>query len=114
MRKKESLGIQWLNMKKYHNKNSKVEIIEDGKRKGIRFDMMHLAPPQTSPGFIKKSPLALESGWLSVDKETMQHTKYKNIFGVGDVCGLPTAKTGAAIRKQVPVCCRKCPKIIRA
>lgn len=98
--------IAWYTMaehEKYHNKNSKVEIIEDGNRKGIRFDMMHLAPPQTSPDFIKKSPLALESGWLSVDKETMQHTKFKNIFGVGDVCGLPTAKTGAAIRKQVPV-----------
>jgi sulfide:quinone oxidoreductase len=33
----------------------------------------------------------------------MQHNKYKNIFGLGDVAGLPTAKTGAAIRKQVPV-----------
>jgi sulfide:quinone oxidoreductase len=33
----------------------------------------------------------------------MQHNKYANIFGLGDVAGLPTAKTGAAIRKQVPV-----------
>jgi len=30
-------------------------------------------------------------------------TKFKNIFGIGDAAGLPTAKTGAAIRKQVPV-----------
>ena len=29
--------------------------------------------------------------------------KFSNIFGIGDVAGLPTAKTGAAIRKQVPV-----------
>ena len=98
--------IAWYKMadhEKYHNKNSAVEIIEDGDKKGIRFDMMHLAPPQTAPDFIKNSPLALESGWLSVDKETMQHTQYANVFGLGDVCGLPTAKTGAAVRKQVPV-----------
>jgi len=98
--------IAWYNMaehEKYHNKNNNIEIIEDGDKKGIKFDMMHLAPPQTSPDFIKNSPFALETGWMSVDKETMQSNHYKNVFGLGDVAGLPTAKTGAAIRKQVPV-----------
>ena len=33
----------------------------------------------------------------------MQHNHFANIFGLGDVAALPTAKTGAAIRKQVPV-----------
>ncbi len=108
--------IAWYNMaghESYHNKNSNIEIIEDGNRKGIRFDMMHLAPPQTAPDFIKNSPLALETGWLSVHKETLQHTKYNNIFGLGDVCGLPTAKTGAAIRKQVPVVVANIQKLIK-
>ena len=98
--------IAWYEMaehEKYHNKNSSVDIIEDGNRKGIRFDMMHLAPPQTSPDFIKESPFALESGWMNVDQYTLQSPTYKNVFGLGDVCGLPTAKTGAAIRKQAPV-----------
>jgi len=30
---------------------------------------------------------------LDVDHETLQHKKYKNIFGLGDVCNLPTSKT---------------------
>lgn len=30
---------------------------------------------------------------LDVDHETLQHKKYKNIFGIGDVCNLPTSKT---------------------
>ena len=47
--------------------------------------------------------LVNESGWLDVDHHSLQHNKYSNIFGVGDVAALPTAKTGAAIRKQVPV-----------
>ena len=33
----------------------------------------------------------------------MQHNKFPNIFSLGDVAALPTAKTGAAIRKQVPI-----------
>ena len=69
----------------------------------IPFDMLHLAPPQTAPKFVKESNLVNDAGWLSVDHGSMQHTEYKNIFGLGDVAGLPTAKTGAAIRKQVPI-----------
>jgi len=67
------------------------------------FDMLHLAPPQTAPKFIQESPLVNDAGWLDVDIHTLQHNKYENIFGLGDVAALPTAKTGAAIRKQVPV-----------
>ena len=44
-----------------------------------------------------------DAGWLDVDHNSMQHKKYPNIFGLGDVAALPTAKTGAAVRKQVPV-----------
>ena len=69
----------------------------------IPFNFLHLAPPQEAPHFIKNSVLANEAGWLDVDINSLQHNKFQNIFGVGDVVGLPTAKTGAAIRKQVPV-----------
>lgn len=98
--------IAWYEMadhESYHNKNDNVEVIIDGSRKGIRYKMMHLAPPQTAPKFIQESNLVNDAGWLSVDTQTMQHTKYRNIFGLGDVAALPTAKTGAAIRKQVPI-----------
>lgn len=67
------------------------------------FDILHLAPPQTAPKFVKESLLVNDAGWLDVDKNTLQHNKFANIFGLGDVAALPTAKTGAAIRKQVPV-----------
>ncbi|MEP2935210.1 MAG: FAD/NAD(P)-binding oxidoreductase [Gilvibacter sp.] len=67
------------------------------------FDLLHLAPPQAAPKFIKESNLVNDAGWLDVDQYSLQHNTYANIFGLGDVAGLPTAKTGAAIRKQVPV-----------
>ncbi|MFA7272380.1 MAG: FAD/NAD(P)-binding oxidoreductase [Crocinitomicaceae bacterium] len=83
--------------------NKDVEISRADGLFGIHFDMMHLAPPQTAPDFIKNSALANEGGWIDVNINTLQHNKYPNIFGIGDAAALPTAKTGAAIRKQVPV-----------
>ncbi|MCB0473340.1 MAG: NAD(P)/FAD-dependent oxidoreductase [Flavobacteriaceae bacterium] len=85
----------------YNYKDVKTE--KEGNRYGIYFDMMHLAPPQSAPDFIRSSPLAAETGWVSVDSKTMQHTKYPNVFSFGDVSNIPTSKTGAAIRKQAPV-----------
>jgi sulfide:quinone oxidoreductase len=67
------------------------------------FDMMHVCPPQCSLDFIANSPLANEAGWVDVDSETLQHTQYGNIFGLGDAGSTPNAKTAAAVRKQAPV-----------
>ena len=67
------------------------------------FDILHLAPPQMAPDFIRNSSLANAQKWLDVDITTLHHLKYRNVFGLGDVAALPTAKTGAASRKQAPV-----------
>ena len=69
----------------------------------VDFDMLHITPPQGPPDFIKNSPLANAAGWVDVDKGTLQHVRYPNIFSLGDASSLPTSKTGAAIRKQTPV-----------
>ena len=68
-----------------------------------KFDMIHVTPPQSAPDFIRQSLLADTKGWVDVNKYTLQHTKYQNIFSLGDVTNTPNAKTGAAVRKQVPV-----------
>jgi sulfide:quinone oxidoreductase len=67
------------------------------------FDMLHVTPPQSAPDFIAKSSLANDKGWVDVDKFTLQHSRYKNIFGLGDATSTPNGKTGAAVRKQAPV-----------
>lgn len=72
----------------------------------VDFDFLHFVPPMSAPDFVKNSVLADTAnpgGWVKVDKETLVHTKYQNILSFGDVAGLPTSKTGAAIRKQAPV-----------
>ena len=70
------------------------------------FDMLHVTPPQSAPDFIKTSPLANEAGWVSVDPATLQHTRFPNVFGLGDAAGTTNAKTAAAVRLQAPVVVR--------
>jgi sulfide:quinone oxidoreductase len=69
----------------------------------IDYEMIHVTPPQSAPDFVKNSPLANLAGWVDVDKHSLQHIKYANIFSLGDASSLPTGKTGAAIRKQAPI-----------
>ncbi len=67
------------------------------------FDMLHVVPPQVAPQFLADSPLAAESGFTDVDQHTLQHTRYPNVFGLGDAGAMPNAKTAAAARKQAPI-----------
>jgi sulfide:quinone oxidoreductase len=67
------------------------------------YDMLHVTPPMGPPTFIAKSSLADKDGWVDVDRATLQHKKFPNVFSIGDCSNLPTSKTGAAIRKQAPV-----------
>lgn len=73
----------------------------------VPYDMLHLAPPQSAPDFVKNSSLAHREGplkgWVNVHINTLQHNEFPNVFSLGDSAGLPTAKTGAAIRKQAPI-----------
>jgi sulfide:quinone oxidoreductase len=71
----------------------------------VGYDMMHLVPPQSAPDWIKRSPLALKDakGYVDIDKTTMQHNQWPNVFALGDAGSSPNSKTGAAIRKQAPV-----------
>jgi sulfide:quinone oxidoreductase len=73
----------------------------NGKIQEHHYDLLHVVPPMGAPKFLAN--LANEKGFVSVNPKTLQHTKYADIFAIGDVAGLPTRKTAAAARKQVPV-----------
>jgi sulfide:quinone oxidoreductase len=86
----------------YEQKNANGDIVQ----KSLNFDMCHTVPPQSAPDFIKKSPLADPNnalGYVEINKNTMQHSRYSNVFALGDCTNAPCSKTGAAIRKQAPV-----------
>lgn len=77
--------------------------VSDGTEAVQKYDMLHVTPPMSAPDFIKNSGLGNAGGWVDVDEFTTQHKRHPNIFSCGDSSGIPTSKTGAAIRKQAPV-----------
>ena len=83
-------------------KEAIFEKLDTQEKVTIKYDLLHVTPPMGPMDFIKDSPLAGDGGWVSVDKHTTQHTKFPNVFSLGDTSDLPTSKTGAAIRKQAP------------
>ncbi|MEZ6197052.1 MAG: FAD/NAD(P)-binding oxidoreductase [Planctomycetota bacterium] len=70
----------------------------------VNYDMIHVTPPMSAPDFLKRSDLGNAGGWVDVDKHTLRHVANERVFALGDCSSLPTSKTGAAIRKQAPVC----------
>ncbi|TVR15034.1 MAG: NAD(P)/FAD-dependent oxidoreductase [Balneolaceae bacterium] len=83
------------------------EVLENGTVREVRqkYDLLHPMPQFQAPKPLREGPLTREGigGQLSVNRETLQHTQYPNIFGVGDNAATGAAKTAATIRKQAPV-----------
>ena len=76
---------------------------EAKERANIQYDFLHVVPPHRAPEFLRRSALAdaaNSAGWVTVDKHTMQHVKFANVFALGDVANTPNAKTGAAASHQ--------------
>jgi sulfide:quinone oxidoreductase len=76
------------------------------------YDMIHVAPSMSAPDFLKGSPLSDSSGFVDVDKYTLQSKKYKNVFALGDCCNTPNSKTAAAITSQAPVLVHNLKRVI--
>ena len=79
------------------------ERLDTEERVTVPYEIAHVTPPMSAPDVIKRSALANATGWVDVDKFTLQHPRFPNVFPIGDCSGLPTSKTGAAIRKQAPI-----------
>ncbi|MEM7468003.1 MAG: FAD/NAD(P)-binding oxidoreductase, partial [Pseudomonadota bacterium] len=74
-----------------------------GEKEVVKFDMLHVTPPQSPAAFIRESSLANEAGYVDIDQHTLRSTKFNNVFALGDVGSSPNSKTAAAVRKQAPV-----------
>jgi sulfide:quinone oxidoreductase len=85
------------------SRTATVRGLDTAEERSIAYDLLHVAPPQSAPDVVKHSPLAGSAGWVEVDRATLRHVRYPNVFSLGDASSLPTSKTGAAIRRQAPV-----------
>jgi len=75
----------------------------------LGYDFINVIPPMKAPEVVRNSPLPWQQGawgqegWVEVDRHTLRHVRYPNVFGVGDIAGVPKGKTAASVKWQVPV-----------
>ncbi|KAL1464993.1 hypothetical protein WDU94_004591 [Cyamophila willieti] len=95
-----------------HKNKTLVEVDRAGKEavfqsgdttERIRYDIMHVTPPMGPVPELATSPLVDQTGYVTVDKATLQHVKYSNVFAMGDCSNLPTSKTAAAVAAQCKI-----------
>jgi len=89
---------------KPETKEAVFENLDTNELSTVPYDMIHITPPMgTPPALNSNKDLTDAAGFLSVNKETLQHTKYPNIFGIGDCTSVPVAKTAAAVAAQLGI-----------
>lgn len=69
----------------------------------VPYDMLHVPPPQRGVNALKNSTLVDKTGFVEVNKETLRHTRYNNVWALGDCANTPIPKTlaGALSQSQV-------------
>jgi sulfide:quinone oxidoreductase len=83
--------------------SSKTISFQDGTT--ARYDLLAYIPPHVAPRFVKEAGLTGESGWVAVDRNTME-TRFPGVYAIGDVTaiplkmGLPLPKAGTFAQGQ--------------
>ncbi len=62
--------------------------IEFGNGKTADFDLLVFVPPIRAPQVVREAGLTGDSGWVSVDRHTLE-TAFPNVYAVGDVTVIP-------------------------
>ena len=79
------------------------EVISKHEQVRVPYDFIHITPDAVAPREVAESDIGSAKGWVPVNKETLQHVKYNNVFSVGDIAQVPMGKTGGSVRKQYKV-----------
>ncbi|MDX2101131.1 MAG: pyridine nucleotide-disulfide oxidoreductase [Alphaproteobacteria bacterium] len=75
----------------------------------LPWTFINVVPPMRAPAAVRNSPLGWRTGpwkadgWMEVEKPTLRHVTYRNVFALGDVAGVPKGKTAASVKWQTPV-----------
>jgi len=74
------------------NENKKLLSYDE---KEVPFDVLAIVPMNKGADFIGASGLGDDMNFVPIDKNTLQHEQYRNIFALGDAAALPTSKAGS-------------------
>ncbi|MBK9364078.1 MAG: NAD(P)/FAD-dependent oxidoreductase [Rubrivivax sp.] len=93
-------------------------VTPEGEKVEQPYDFLHVVPPMRAPDAVKNSDLAWKEGpfaaggWLEVDKSTLRHRRFPNVFGIGDINGTPRGKTAATVKKSAPIVAHNLAEVI--
>ncbi len=78
----------------YHPEHQVIEVDPAARRLSFKngaqaeFDLLAYVPPHVAPKVVRDAGLVAESGWVSVDRQTME-TRFPGVFAIGDVTSIP-------------------------
>lgn len=85
------------------NRAATLRNTSSGTDEQIQYDVLHAAPPQSAPDWIRDTGLADDDGFVAVDRNTLRHVSYPTVWSLGDAAGTRNSKSGAALRQQTKV-----------
>jgi len=68
----------------------------DGSSAG--FDLLAYIPPHVAPAVVREAGLCGESGWIPVDRGTLE-TRFPGVYAIGDVAGIMLTSIGKPLPK---------------
>jgi sulfide:quinone oxidoreductase len=83
-----------------------VRDIITGTEENLHYDVLNAVPPQSAPDWLKATDLPAsgdKGGFVEVDRQTLRHIRFQNVWSLGDAAGTTNSKSGGALRKQTMV-----------
>ncbi len=75
--------------------DNEKKVIKSYDEQEIPFDVLAIVPVHMGSEMIERSGLGDDMNYVECDNETLQSTKFENIFVLGDAADLPTSKAGS-------------------
>ncbi|MCX2741446.1 NAD(P)/FAD-dependent oxidoreductase [Pontibacter anaerobius] len=82
----EQKGIKYYPNHQFISVSENTLVFSNGEK--YEFDLLAYTPKQQSPVAIQNSALAGESGWVNVDRNTME-TAFPDVYAIGDITDVP-------------------------
>jgi sulfide:quinone oxidoreductase len=79
----------------------------------ISYDLLVLVPPHRGAKVIEESRLGDDRGWVPVDKNTLRHSNFDNVWAVGDATSIPISKSGSVAHYEATVVAAEIAAIVR-
>lgn len=92
----------------------RIATISGPRPERLAYDVLHVVPPQSAPGFLHGSELSTRGdGFVDVDARTLRHPRFPNVWSLGDAAVTTNTKSGGALRKQTAVVAKNIASALR-